>query len=60
MNDINDKYARFALTEDARQRLVQLAQLQKLANDTAQRIVVETVIIQHGNRTGFQREERGG
>lgn len=60
MNDLEDKYALFALTEDTRQRLAQLAQLQLLANNTTHRIVVETIVVQHGHRTVIHREERGG
>jgi hypothetical protein len=60
MNDIEDKYARFALTEHMRQHLVELAQFQSIGKETTNRVIVETVVVQHGDRTVIDREERGG
>jgi hypothetical protein len=60
MSDLEDKYALFALTEDMRKRLVQLAQLHALGKDMTNRVVVEIVVVQHGDRTVIEREERGG
>lgn len=60
MNDFEDKYALFALSEDIRKHLDQLARFQTLGKETTNRVVVETVVIQHGDRTIIDREERGG
>ena len=60
MDDLEVKYALFGLTEEARQRLVQLAQFQRTGDDRMHRVVVETVIVQDGNRRVIDREERSG
>ncbi len=60
MNDLEDKYSQFGLSDDMRKRLVDLAQLQDLGKVHAERVVVETVVVQHGDRTTIKREERGG
>ena len=58
MNDIETQYAFFGLTEDNRRRLMQLTQLASPPDANALRIVVETVIVQDGDRTVIEREER--
>lgn len=58
MNEIEDKYALFNLTEDERSRLVQLAQFALPPIQNERHIVVETVVVQGGDRTVIKREER--
>jgi hypothetical protein len=58
MNDIETRYALFGLTEDDRHRITQLTQLASSRDAKPQRIVVETVILQDGDRTLIEREER--
>jgi hypothetical protein len=58
MNDIELKYALFGLTEDVRRRLVQLKQLSSPLKDNNRLVVVETVIVQGGERTVIDREEQ--
>lgn len=58
MNDIESRYALLGLTEDNRRRLTHLTELALPLDATKHRIVVETVIIQDGNRTVIEREER--
>ncbi|MEP6889306.1 MAG: hypothetical protein ABI955_01260 [Nitrospirota bacterium] len=60
MNDIEDKYAQFGLTEEVRQRLVQLSALRPPTDVATPLLIVETVIIQGGNRTIVSKEEQGG
>ena len=60
MNEIEDKYALFALSEDMRKHLVELAQVQTFGKEAAKRVIVETVVVQHGDQTVIDREERGG
>lgn len=60
MNEIEDKYVLFALSEDMRKHLVELAHVQTFGKETPKRVIVETVVVQHGNRTVLDREERGG
>ena len=60
MNDTEDKYALFGLTEEVRKRLVQLADLRPPPEPDARRLIVETVIVHDGARTTIRREEQGG
>jgi hypothetical protein len=60
MNDLEFKYAQFGLSEEMRKRFVELAQLQTFGKDIANRVIVETVVVQQGDRTVVNREERGG
>lgn len=58
MNNIEEKYTLFGLTEDSRARLTQLAQLASPPIPNEHRIVVETVVVQDGDRIVVEREER--
>jgi hypothetical protein len=58
MDDIESKYALLGLTDEARARLVQLGLMAKLPQEERRRIVIETVIVQDGDRTVVEREER--
>ncbi|NOS83364.1 MAG: hypothetical protein HOP32_17465 [Nitrospira sp.] len=60
MTEIEDKYALFALSDDMRKHLVELAQVQTFGKETPKRVIMETVVVQHGDRTVIDREERGG
>ncbi|MBK9948791.1 MAG: hypothetical protein IPP12_16610 [Nitrospira sp.] len=60
MNDIAGKYAKFGLTAEVRHQLVQLSTLRPPTDGATPRLLVETVIIQDGNRTIVNKEERGG
>ncbi len=58
MDDLDTRYALFGLTEDDRRRLTELTQLASPPNVSLRRIVVETVIVQDGDCTVIEREER--
>ncbi|HAP38969.1 MAG TPA: hypothetical protein DCQ94_04330 [Nitrospira sp.] len=58
MTDIEQKYSQFGLTEDTRTKLVQLTKLASLSTVQQRRIVVETVVVQDGNRMVIDKEER--
>ncbi|MBO3707758.1 MAG: hypothetical protein J5X21_15345 [Candidatus Accumulibacter sp.] len=58
MTDIEQKYSLFGLTEDTRTKLVQLTKLASLSTVQQRRVVVETVVVQDGNRMVIDKEER--
>jgi hypothetical protein len=58
MNEIDARYAAFCLTEENRQRLVDLPKpAPSLPASSSFRVVVETIIVQHGDRTVVCSEE---
>jgi len=58
VNEIETKYALFGLTEDVRHRLIQLTQLSSQQRGNERLVIVETVIVQDGERTVIDREEQ--
>lgn len=58
MTDLEKKYSLFGLTENTQTRLTQLASLGSLSTIQQRRIVVETVVVQDGNRIVIDKEER--
>ncbi len=58
MDNIDDTYALLGLTEEIRDRLVNLANLGRPSTAELSRVVVETVVIEDGARKVIEREER--
>lgn len=58
MDDIESKYVLLGLTEEARTRLAQLGCMTDRPQEKRARIIVETVVVQDGERIVIEREER--
>jgi hypothetical protein len=59
MENIDEAYALLGLTTDVRARLVHLATMAQGTSVERSRIVVETVVVDNGDRKVIEREEHG-
>ena len=58
MDDIEGKYALLGLTEETRACLMELRRMNDQPQRLHTRLVVETVVLQDGQKTVIEREER--
>lgn len=58
MHDLDEKYKLFQLDEGLQEHLVSLSDYQFPLHQTSKRIVVETLVVENGERRILHREER--
>lgn len=59
MNDINEKYKTFQLEERLREHLLGLSDYKFPLHQSRKRIVVETLVVENGDRKIVRQEEKG-